>query len=143
MKKAVCVFVSLIVALSLTSCNVSGPLVIESGFSEKLVTLLSEQYELNIPDSAEFVSGYFDRAFRDPSVVIYFTVSENEFESIFADNWTKDRSDHTGLFAELNFEPEGNYSYGKELYTALVYSEAENGIINCAFTGRHPGKTFK
>ena len=87
MKKAVCIFVSLILALSLTSCTASGPLTIESAFSEKLVTLLSEQYELNIPESAEFVSGYFERAFRDPSVVIYFTVPENEIERSVCKGW--------------------------------------------------------
>ncbi len=143
MKKAVCVFVSLIIALSLTSCNISGPLTIESGFSEKLVALLSEQYELNIPESAQFVSGYFERAFRDPSVVVYFTVPENEIETLFIDNWAKVRSDHTGLFRELDFEPEGNYLYEKELYTALLCSKAENGTVKCAFTGRHPEKKFK
>ena len=143
MKKAVCILVSLILTLSLTSCTASGPLTIESGFSEKLVTLLSEQYELNIPESAEFVSGYFERAFRDPSVVIYFTVPENEIETLFINNWAKVRSDHTGLFHELDFEPEGSYLYEKELYTVLLCSEAENGTVKCAFTGRHPEKNFK
>ena len=143
MKKAVCILVSLIFALSLTSCAASGPLTIESGFSEKLVTLLSEQYELNIPESAEFGSGYFERAFRDPSVVIYFTVPENEIETLFINNWVKVRSGHTGLFHELDFEPEGSYLYEKELYTVLLCSEAENGTVKCAFTGRHPEKKFK
>lgn len=144
MKKITCIIISLAIVLSLCSCKVSGPLTIESGFSEKLVMLLSERYELYIPESAEFISGYFDRAFRDPSVIVYFTVSEAEFETVFGDNWERDRFyDHTGLFAELSFEPDGSYSYTKELYTALIFSEAENGIINCAFSGRHPGKTFK
>lgn len=143
MKKVVCFLVSLILALSLTSCMASGPLTIESGFSEKLVALLSEQYELNIPESAEFVSGYFERAFRDPSVVIYFTVPENEIETLFINNWEKVRSGHTGLFHELDFEPKGSYLYEKELYTVLLCSEAENGRVKCAFTGRHPEKNFK
>lgn len=145
MKKSLYIFLSVIIALSLCSCTASGPLTIESGFSEKLITLLSKQYELNIPDSAEFVSGYFDRAFRDPSVVVYFTVPEAEFESLFGDNWEKDNNNnrHKGLFAELSFESDGSYTYNNELYTALICSEAENGIIHCAFTGRHPNRKFK
>ena len=145
MKKWVCIFLSFIIAFSFCSCTASGPLTIESGFSEKLITLLSEQYELNVPDSAEFVSGYFDRAFRDPSVAVYFTVSEAEFETLFGDNWEKDsyNNRHKGLFAELSFEPDRSYTYNKELYTALVCSEAKNGIISCAFTGRHPNRKFK
>ena len=145
MKKIICIAISLAIIFALCSCTVSGPIIIESGFSEKLINLLSGQYEIYIPESAEFVSGSFDKAFRDPSVIIYFTVSETEFETLLGNGWEKDDSDnrHTGLFSELNFEPQGSYSYTKELYTALICSEAENGIINCAFTGRHPQKTFK
>lgn len=145
MKKISCIIISVIITLSLCSCMHSTFLHIESGFSEKLTDLLSEKYELNIPESAEFVSGYFDRSFQDPSVTVYFTVSENDVENLFGDNWQKDstNNDHTGLFPELSFEPKKNYIYTKELYTVLICSEAENGIVECAFIGRHPGGSFK
>lgn len=145
MKKISCIIISLIILFSFCSCTDSTFLYIESGFSEKLTNLLSEQYEVNIPESAEFVSGYFDRAFRDPSVTVYFTVSENDFEKLFGDNWQNDSlTNYSSLLDdEWNFEIADTYVYGKELYTALICSEAENGIIKCVFTGRHPGKYFR
>lgn len=145
MKKYLFAVISIIIALSLCSCSSSSFLNIESGFSQRLTDLLSEKYELNIPDSAEFVSGYFDRAFRDPSVNVCFTVREHEFEKLFGDNWKKDsHTNYSSLFSnEWSFEIADTYVYSKELYTALVCSEAENGIIKCAFTGRHPGEYFK
>ena len=144
MKKISCIIISLIILISFCSCTDSTFLYIESGFSEKLTNLLSERYEINITDSAEFVSGYFDRAFRDPSVTIYFSIPEEDFEKLFCDNWQKDNTGYSSILDdEWKFEISDTYIYINELYTALICSEAENGIIKCAFTGRHPGKYFR
>lgn len=147
MKKTVCFVLSAILLLTFSGCTFFsiGYLEIESGFSRKLVSLLSERYELNIPDSAVFIDGRFDRAFQDPSVTVCFTVDAAELESMFAGNWEEDKSHkQVGLFInDYSFEPDGGYEYQKERYTCLLYTDNGDGTLTCYFTGRHPGRSFR
>lgn len=148
MKKFVCAILAVILLLSFSACSFfsTGPLEIKSGFSKKLVSLLSERYELSIPDSAVFIDGRFDRAFRDPSVELCFTVKEEQLEQLFIDNWEETKSGyHIGLFNDRynNLEPDGKYEYQKELYTYLLYTDNGDGTLTCYFTGRHPGASFR
>lgn len=147
MKKIFCIALAVIMLLSFSACSFfsTGPLEIESGFSRKLVSLLSERYELNVPESAVFVDGRFDRAFRDPSVIICFTVDADELESMFAGNWEEDKSHkHFGLFKnDYSFDPDGGFEYQKERYTCLLYTDNGDGTLTCYFHGRHPGRSFR
>ena len=147
MKKIFCIALTVIMLLSFSGCSffTTGPLEIESGFSRKLVSLLSERYELNIPESAVFIDGRFDRAFRDPSVTVCFTVDADELEPMFAGNWEEDKSDkHVGLFTnDYSFDPDGGYEYQKEMYTCLLYTDNGDGTLTCYFNGRHPGRSFR
>ena len=147
MKKIFCIVLTVIMLLSFSGCSFfsTGPLEIESGFSRKLVSLLSERYELIIPESAVFVDGRFDRAFRDPSVTVCFTVDADELESMFAGNWEKETSGYGYGFFEndYSFDPAGGYLYQKELYTCLLYTDNGDGTLTCYFTGRHPGRSFR
>lgn len=148
MKKTACIILSLILMISFAGCSFFGtaPLEIESGFSDKMMSLLSERYELSIPDSAVFIKGYFDRAFRDQSLIVSFTVDSDELEEMFVANWEKldNPQNYTGSFgSEFDFEPVGGYAYQKELYTYLLFTENGNGTLSCYFTGRHPNTSFK
>lgn len=147
MKKIFCAALAIIMLLSFSACSFfsTGPLEIESGFSRKLVSLLSERYELIIPESAVFVDGRFDRAFQDPSVTVCFTVDADELESMFAGNWEEDKSHkHIGLFInDYSFDPDGGYEYQKERYTCLLYTDNGDGTLTCYFNGRHPGRSFR
>lgn len=147
MKKFVCAILAVILLLSFSGCSFFsiGYLEIESGFSRKLVSLLSERYELNVPESAVFIDGRFDKAFQDPSVTVCFTVGAAELESMFAGNWEEDNSHkHIGLFRnDYSFDPDGGYEYQKERYTCLLYTNNGDGTLTCYFTGRHPGRSFK
>ena len=147
MKKIFCIALAVIMLLSFSACSFfsTGPLEIESGFSRKLVSLLSERYELTIPESAVFIDGRFDRAFQDPSVTVCFTVDADELESMFAGNWEEDKSHkHIGLFTnDYSFDPDGGYEYQKERYTCLLYTDNGDGTLTCYFNGRHPGRSFR
>ena len=147
MKKTVCFVLTAILLLTFSGCTFfsTGPIEIKSGFSNRLTSLLSERYELNVPESAVFVDGRFDRAFRDPSVTVCFTVDAAELESMFAGNWEEDKSHkHVGLFInDYSFEPDGGYEYQKERYTCLLYTDNGDGTLTCYFTGRHPGRSFR
>lgn len=147
MKKTVCAILAILLLLSFSGCTFfsTGPLEIKSGFSKKLVSLLSERYELNVPDSAVFIDGRFDRAFRDPSVIICFTVEADNFEEMFIGNWEKENSGYGHGFFEndYSFDPDGGYLYQKELYTCLLYTDNGDGTFTCYFNGRHPGTSFR
>ena len=147
MKKIFCIALAVIMLLSFSACSFfsTGPLEIESGFSRKLVSLLSERYELIIPESAVFVDGRFDRAFRDPSVIICFTVEADELESMFAGNWERENNNYGLGFLEndYSFDPDGGYVYQHELYTCLLYTDNGDGTLTCYFNGRHPGRSFR
>ena len=60
---------------SLSACIAGIPTKIESIDFDNVKNLLKEQYELNLPDSATYIGGYFDNAFRDPSIIAYFMVT--------------------------------------------------------------------
>lgn len=148
MKKMACIIIFVILMFSFSGCSFfsTAPLEIESGFSDKMTSLLSERYELSIPDSAAFIKGCFDRAFRDPSLTVSFTVDSDEFEEMLAVSWEKlnNPQGYTGVFgSEYDFEPDGGYSYQKELYTYILFTENGDGTRTCYFIGRHPNTSFK
>lgn len=147
MKKTVCFVLTAIILLTFSGCTFfsTGPIEIKSGFSNRLTSLLSERYELNIPDSAVFIDGRFTRDFRDPSVVICFTVEADTFEDMFIGNWERDdKNGYMGHFSnKYTFDPDGGYVYQKELYTCLLYTDNGDGTLTCYFTGRHPGRSFR
>jgi len=140
-----------IIALTLACCMLlSGclmnivPRQIKSGFSEELVSMLADKYQLTIPASAEFITGYFDQALQDPSVHIAFTVSATDLPLMLSDAWMDDSKSHStpsdSFFNDLiEMEPQQYFTYTGEMFTYLFCSAPENGRITCAFIGRHPG----
>ena len=109
--------------------------------------MLSETYGLNIPSSAVFIKGYYDNAFRDPSVLIAFTVPKDDFDSMFENNnrnWREESNDissfYEGLF-DNEIEFENRYSLGG--FTFLFFSHMDGEDTLCAFHGHHPGNPIK
>lgn len=113
------------------------PTIIKTGFNNARVKMLKERYELEIPESAIFISGYYDNAFRDPSIHITFKVLEKDFDALIRNNWkSQDLNIWTGS-KEKGYS--GMYEYQKEMYTALFYYNPLDGYIKVDFLGRHPG----
>ena len=139
-----------IIALTLACCLLlSGclmnmvPRQIKSGFSEELVSMLADKYQLTIPASAEFITGYFDQALQDPCVRIAFTVDALDLPGMLSSMWKDDSERHpygsNAFDALIEIEPQQYFTYTGEMYTYLFCSAPENGRITCAFNGRHPG----
>ncbi|MGN0172241.1 MAG: hypothetical protein ACI39E_05630 [Acutalibacteraceae bacterium] len=125
----------------LTSCGMFRlPTTIRCGFSQEMVTMLRDTYELTIPDSAEFIKGYYDNAFRDPAVFLLFEVPDDEFQQIFSENWQY--SEYTSELlagAEMLEIPiEGSYKFKLKGDTYLIFAHTENGRVQCAFHGHGP-----
>ena len=90
LKKHFLILITIVLILSLSACSLAGgPTKIETTDFNDVQALLIEQYELCLPDSAVFVDGYFDNAFRDPGIVIAFTIKKSELEKMLSENWVE------------------------------------------------------
>ena len=126
-----------IICISLSSCSIDiKPTKIKDGFSEKLLNNLEAKYKLRTPKSAEFISGYYDNSFRDASIYITFKVPQNEFESLFINNW--DNDDLSRWSNTTNKGYKGVKVYNGEMYTALFYFSPVNGKVLIDFIARYP-----
>lgn len=138
----------LICCVLLTGClsNIQ-PQEIESGFSEELVQMLADLYEMAIPDSAVFVKGYFDNAMRDPTVWIVFEIDESDLDNMLSDAWRDDTNSYTydaDVFDHLvEIDVRQYYTYTGEMFTYLYCSAEVDGKVTCAFHGRHPGNAIR
>ena len=139
------VFICFSLTVLLTSCGMFRlPTTIRCGFSQEMVTMLRDTYELTIPDSAEFIKGYYDNACRDPGVFLLFEVPDDEFQQIFSENWHY--SEYDLSFSEqanmLENPVEGKYKLNGKLFTYLIFAHTEDGRIQCAFHGDGPPQTI-
>ncbi len=107
-----------------------------------MVTMLQDTYELTIPDSAVFIKGYYDNAFRDPGVFLLFEVSDDEFQQIFSENWNFSEYGGETLDGSNMLENpiEGTYKLGGATY--LTFAHTEDGMVQCAFHGDNPPDTI-
>ena len=149
MKKIVYGIFSVLLVLSLSSCSLAGvPTEIESADFNDVQALLEEQYELSLPDTAVFIDGYFDNAFRDPSVIIVFTIEQPYFEQMLSENWiVAGYVDGPNDFLEdqsalESFSADKKYDFQGEQFTFLWCDDLENGSYTCVFVGHHPSKYF-
>ncbi len=143
MKKAVLSVLLCLCCLSLAGCMGPFPERIAPEKFEDVTTQLAEQYELTLPSSAEFVGGYYDNAFRDPSLTVAFTVARSELDAMLSEHWKE--ASVVGKPAILkdqlaldDFTPDGQYHLETELYTFLWYTQTEDGRLLCLFSGRNP-----
>ena len=83
------ILLSLVLVLLLSAGCLSSVKEIQQGFSDKLVQMLSEDYDLVIPESAVLEEGRFNKPFRDADMEIHFTIPTEDFLSIFGENWSK------------------------------------------------------
>lgn len=133
----------------LTSCGMFRlPTTIRCGFSQEMVTMLRDTYELTIPDSAEFIKGYYDNAFRDPGVFLLFEVPDDEFQQIFSENWQynwqfSENASKRLAGAEMLENPiEGTNKFKLKSDTYSIFAHTENGRVQCAFHGGGPPQTI-
>ncbi len=111
-----------------------------ASFDNDLTAMLHDQYELTIPENAVFHSGYYDNAFQDNGIYLSFSVPAAQFDALFSDRWDiTDAPCGDQVLEDLLDKPvDRMYVYSQEMYTYLIGSSSENGMITCAFHGRHP-----
>ncbi len=149
------------VILSLSSCFGGKDTIIKTGFSEERVKMLKEDYMLNITSQAVFISGYYDNEFRDPALWIFFEVPEEQFDSLFIENWYVlgqsgyPNNEYLGVYQYLEngydrFESSSeNYSGSQSISSVendhqprsalIYYSRPVNGFIMIKFIGLRAG----
>ena len=149
MKKYFWILITIVLILSLSACSLAGgPTKIETTDFNDVQALLIEQYELCLPDSAVFVDGYFDNAFRDPGIVVAFTIKKSELEKMLSANWVE-----AGYIDEPNsfladssitesFSVDKKYDFQGEQFTFLWCDDLENDNYTCVFHGHHPSEYF-
>lgn len=142
MKKTFLWILVLLLAFSLCGCLGEIPTRIENSDFDKVQTLLDETYNLHVPSSAHYIGGYFDNAFRDPCMLIAFTVTPSEFENLFGDGWRESgTADNPTLLENClsieAYDADGRYDYDNELYTFLWYDVNNDGDYVCVFQGPH------
>lgn len=149
MKKIVFIIFSIILIFSLSSCSLlGGPTKIETTDFNDVQALLIEQYELCLPDSAVFVDGYFDNAFRDPGIITVFTIEKSELEKMLSENWVEaDYIDEPNSFLAdssviESFSVDKKYDFKGEQFTFLWCDDTENSNYTCVFHGHHPSEYF-
>ncbi len=148
MKKIVIITFSIFVILSLSGCSFDGvPTEIETTDFYDVQALLEEQYELSLPESVVFAGGYFDNAFRDPSITVMFTIEQSKFETMLSENWIEnssvDDSDFLGDWSMLkSFSADKEYVFQNEQFTFLWCDVLEDDSYTCVFKGRHPSRYF-
>ena len=148
MKKVFPIILSIVFVFSFSGCLATKPTKIDSSDFENVKALLEEQYELTLPDSATFIGGYFDNAFRDPGVVVVFTIEQDDFEKMFSEKWVE-----SGYVDEPNsfiadstvlesFSTDKKLDYQGAQFTFLWCDALENDNYKCVFHGHHPKEYF-
>ena len=137
------------------------PTEIESGFSDRLLSMLEDRYDLRIPKDARFVGGYFTNAFRDPEVVVAFDLPiadpgedddwdfqvEQVILSLFKQKEVYCR-EKSGAFNRIEMGERfgrtyiGAFESTGDPFTGLLYSAPVDGVISFCFIGHHPGDSF-
>jgi hypothetical protein len=111
------------------------------GFSDYLIRQLNTEYDLDIPDSAQFIEGSHQHSFRDPTITLTFSVSKEDFYGMFVDNWREEGS--PGQYAlvtppedyKSNSCSKGSFGYTKKEFVRFTYQETEPGLIVCELDG--------
>ena len=149
MKKIVFIVFSVILIFSLSSCSLfGGPTQIETSDFNNVQALLEEQYELSLPKSAVFVDGYFDNAFRDPGIIVVFTIELADFEKMFSENWVESGyvdEPHSFIVDSTvleSFSTDKKLDYHGAQFTFLWCDALENDTYKCVFHGHHPKEYF-
>ena len=148
MKKIFLIILSIIFVFSLSGCLTTKPTKIDSSDFENAKSLLEEQYELTLPDSAIFIGGYFDNAFRDPSVIVAFTIEQSDFEKMCSENWVESGyiDEPNSFLVDLDvlqsFSTDKKLDYRGAQFTFLWCDALENDTYKCVFHGHHPSEYF-
>lgn len=88
---------------------------------------LEETYCIQLPENTEFVKGIYQPAFQDPTIRLWFNVSEEDFESVFiGDFWSESPSASWGDSQE-GFRIAGSKD---SIYGEMLYSYSENGRVS-------------
>lgn len=130
------IFLLLVVIISLSSCNFDppSPTSIKHGFSKDLVALLKDQYEIDIPSSAVFISGNYDNGYQDDAIHITFKISSDKAESIYSARW---RTADIGSVDIGHKGYERLMEYDRLSWTYLCfYKPAQDGSVEVYFLGR-------
>ncbi len=146
MKRVVLLLAVFALMLTLSGCWVDEPTDIAAKDFDKAQELMAEQYDLTLPDSAEYVGGFFDNAFRDPSMIVAFSVASEDVEWMLSETWEEGYDSSLPAYVEeylglSGFLAEKTWRYSGELYTSLWCSADENGRCVCVFSGRHPSRS--
>ena len=101
-----------------------------------------------MPDSAAFFDGYFDNAFRDPGIVVAFTIEKSELEKMLSENWVEagyvDEPNSFLLDSSIieSFSVDKKYDFQGAQFTFLWCDDLGNDSYTCVFHGHHPNEYF-
>ena len=147
MKRIIALLLGLLMLFLCSGCLSGQPTKIKSADFGEAKKLVQERYELTLPESALFYGGYFDHAFRDPSIILAFTIDQADLAAMFSENWLQKQSvDELTIMEEYlvlpSYSPVGEYDFQGELYTHLWYAKFQTNRYLCVLMGRHPGDSF-
>ena len=104
---------------------------IHCGFSEDMKEWLADQYSLCIPDSAQFLEGYYEPEIaRDRFVYITFTVPKADVSVLTQ-----------GIDPSFWHESGGSTCRGHNALLTIDFDDSDV-LAQCQFKGRHPKKTI-
>lgn len=126
---------SLILTISLSSCFFSASPTYFENFSNELIKELQDEYELSIPKNNEFIGGYCDNAWRDPTTYLVFKVDTENTENMMSENWVsrEPRSLSLAFKKFVNVIPVEEYFFTGRTFAIMQFSKTDdnNKTICC------------
>ena len=127
--------------LLLTSCSAlfehalseMEPREIKEGFSDALVSILAEQYDLHIPESAVFIKGSVDPALMDSSLYLLFDVKADETAGMLGDLWSERSKVNI-----IEFPVQKAFRTEDTINDLFFSEEDEDGYICVCLSGKYP-----
>jgi len=135
------------------------PTEIQNGFRSELLSTLSEQYQISIPDDAKFIKGLNTNSFRDPSVVVLFECPVETDAQSSKDNGCSyvfrllklndfiytfggvDEEIAADFYDDMGGKMDHKIDRKGEPFTFISYSFEDERVL-IRFVGRHPNATF-
>lgn len=131
---------ALLVILSACSDLIGKPTEIKNGFTEKLTGALKSDYDLTVPDSAEFSEGRMENSIKDPYIHLWFRMPENAIGDMLSSEW-KDVSEQVS--GDVKGTPAAKVWFKSSEKSAYLFIDTpDNGFVNVFFNGENPSKKW-
>ena len=125
----------LLVILIVIGCSGCTPII---RFYPELVAMLREKYDLNIPEDAEFISGYYDNQPQDDWFHLTVKIPKEKFGSLFGDGWSEVVADDP---MGIRNEHIAGTKEHKKSGESLTYDNTVDGKIEMRFSAMRPPAT--